>query len=189
MATIFPGRFTAKFDESFVVFIIGMRVNRLLAVQQVDSVAKAMPPMIAELKKHPEMGLLHVEQMIYWRGVATVQYWRSFDHLHAYAHMREAESSACMGGVQSEGWRQWVSGHLARELSGRPRKLRVHLREHAALRFWGCGGACPGDRSAGKRAPAHWQSGMSQLAENLEKLEAAIADACRRQGEGATTSS
>ncbi len=30
MPTIFPGRFTAKYDGSFVVFIIGMRVNRLL---------------------------------------------------------------------------------------------------------------------------------------------------------------
>ena len=119
MATIFPGRFTAKFDEPFVVFIIGMRVNRLLQFSKWIPVAKAMPPMIAELKKHPEMGLLHVEQMIYWRGVATVQYWRSFDHLHAYAHMREGESSAGMGGVQSAGWRQRVGGHLARELPGR----------------------------------------------------------------------
>lgn len=36
------------------------------------------------------MGLLHVELMLYWRGVATIQYWRSFEHLHAYAHMRDS---------------------------------------------------------------------------------------------------
>ena len=89
MSIIFPGRFTAKFDESFAVFIIGMRVNHLLQSSKWIPVAKAMPPMIAELKEFPEMGLLHLEQMIYWRGVATIQYWRSFDHLHAYAHMRE----------------------------------------------------------------------------------------------------
>ena len=91
MPTIFPGRFTAKSDESFVVFIIGMRINRLLQFSKWMPVAKAMPPMIAELKKHPEMGLLHVEQMLYWRGVATIQYWRSFEHLHAYAHMRAGQ--------------------------------------------------------------------------------------------------
>ncbi len=90
VSTIFPGRFTAKFDGSFVVFMIGMRINRLLQFSKWIPVAKAMPPMIAELKRHPEMGLLHVEQMFYWRGVVTVQYWRSFDLLHAYAHRRES---------------------------------------------------------------------------------------------------
>jgi len=90
MSTIFPGRVTAKFDGPFVVFIIGMRVNHLFQFSKWMPVAKSMPPMIAELKQHPEMGLLHVEQMVYWRGAATVQYWRSFEHLHAYAHMREA---------------------------------------------------------------------------------------------------
>jgi hypothetical protein len=54
-------------------------------------VAAAMPAMIAELKKHPELGLLHAEFFLYWRGVAVVQYWRSFEQLHAYAHARNAK--------------------------------------------------------------------------------------------------
>ena len=97
MSAIFPGRFTVKFDGPFVVFIIGMRVNRRLQFSKWVPVAKAMGPMIAELKKHPEMGLLHVETMLYWRGVANVQYWRSFEHLHAYAHMRGSNALAGMG--------------------------------------------------------------------------------------------
>ena len=48
MPTIFPGRFTAKFDDSFVVFMIGMRVNRLLQLSKWIPVAKAMSPMITE---------------------------------------------------------------------------------------------------------------------------------------------
>ena len=28
---------------------------------------------------------------MYWRGVGTIQYWRSFEHLHAYAHARDAK--------------------------------------------------------------------------------------------------
>ncbi len=44
MSKIFPGRFTAKFDESFVVFIIGMRINRLLQFSKWIPVAKAMGP-------------------------------------------------------------------------------------------------------------------------------------------------
>jgi hypothetical protein len=34
--------------------------------------------------------LLHAEFFLYWRGVAVLQYWRSFEHLHAYAHARDA---------------------------------------------------------------------------------------------------
>ncbi len=90
MATIFPGRYTAQSDEPFVVFLIGFRVNRWLAVRSWTRVAAAMGPMIAELKKQPELGLLHVETFLYWRGVGMVQYWRSFEQLHAYAHARNA---------------------------------------------------------------------------------------------------
>jgi hypothetical protein len=90
MPAIFPGRFTAQTDEPFVVFLIGMRINRLLALRQWTRVASAMGPMIAELKRNPSLGLLHVETFLYWRGVAMVQYWRSFEHLHAYAHDRDA---------------------------------------------------------------------------------------------------
>jgi hypothetical protein len=90
MAQIFPGRYTAQSDEPFVVFLIGMRVNRLLALRRWIRVARAMPPMIAELKRDPLLGLLHAEFFVYWRGVGVVQYWRSFDQLHAYAHAKNA---------------------------------------------------------------------------------------------------
>jgi hypothetical protein len=90
MAQVFPGRYTAQIDGPFVVFLIGMRVNRLFALRRWTRVAAAMPPMIAELKRNPELGMLHAEFFIYWRGVAVVQYWRSFEHLHAYAHARDA---------------------------------------------------------------------------------------------------
>jgi hypothetical protein len=85
---IFPGRYTAKTDEPFVVFLIGMRVNRFLQFSKWIPVARAMPPMIEELKRHPELGMLHVETMLYWRGIASLQYWKSFEHLHAYAHSK-----------------------------------------------------------------------------------------------------
>jgi hypothetical protein len=90
MAQIFPGRYTARSEEPFVVFLIGMRVNRLLAFRKWIQVARAMPPMIAELKRDPSLGLLHAEFFLYWRGVGVLQYWRSFEQLHAYAHARNA---------------------------------------------------------------------------------------------------
>jgi len=90
MAHVFPGRYTAQIDEPFAVFIIGMRVNQILRLGSWLRVARAMPRMLAELYRHPEMGFLHGEIILYWRGVGLIQYWRSFDHLHAYAHDREA---------------------------------------------------------------------------------------------------
>lgn len=90
MATIFPGRYAAQSDEPFVVFLIGMRINRPLAVRSWASVAAAMGPMLAELRRTPDLGLLHFEAFLYWPGVAVMQYWRSFEHLHAYAHARDA---------------------------------------------------------------------------------------------------
>ena len=38
-----------------------------------------------------ELGLLHFEIFLYWRGVAVIQYWRTFEQLHAYAHARNAK--------------------------------------------------------------------------------------------------
>jgi hypothetical protein len=117
MAPIFPGRYTAQSEEPFVVFLIGMRVNRFFKLRSWLRVARAMPPMIAELKRNPELGLLHAEFFFYWRGVGVLQYWRSFDKLHAYAHARGAahlpawaEFNRCIGGNGSVGiWHETYS--------------------------------------------------------------------------------
>jgi hypothetical protein len=90
MTKVFPGRYAAQSNEPFVVFLIGMRVNRLLALRRWMRVANAMPAMIAELKRQPELGLLHAQFVLYWRGVGVIQYWRSFEHLHAYAHAKNS---------------------------------------------------------------------------------------------------
>jgi hypothetical protein len=85
VSAIFRGRFTAEIEGPFVVFIIGMRVNRLLAVHKWLPVARAMGPMIEQLRAQPELGLLHAQTYLYWRGVAFVQYWRTFEQLERFA--------------------------------------------------------------------------------------------------------
>ena len=89
MATI-NQRVAASIDGDFVVFLIGARINKWWKPHRYIPVARAMRRMIAELQAHPEMGLLHVES---WSGrtALMVQYWRSFEHLHAYARARDAE--------------------------------------------------------------------------------------------------
>lgn len=85
MSPVMPGRFTAQMDEPFVVFVIGMRVNRLLAFHKWIPVANAMTPMLRDLYTHPEKGFLGGEFFVYWPGVALVQYWRSFEDLERFA--------------------------------------------------------------------------------------------------------
>lgn len=45
MTQIFAGRYTAKTDQPFVLFLIGMRINKVWQVGKWWSVAKEMPPM------------------------------------------------------------------------------------------------------------------------------------------------
>lgn len=90
MPTIHPGRYTARIEGPFVVFIIGFRINRLLAFGKWIPVAKAMPPMLKELYANPELGFLGAQSSICWPGVMMVQYWRSFEHLVDYAQSRNA---------------------------------------------------------------------------------------------------
>jgi hypothetical protein len=85
VAKIFPGRYTAKTDGDFVVFLIGMRINKPLRVHKWLPVARAMRPMVNELLEQPEMGLIHAQFSFIGSSPAVVQYWRSFDQLAAYA--------------------------------------------------------------------------------------------------------
>jgi hypothetical protein len=85
MSHIFNGRYTAKTNEPFVVFLIGMRINKWWRFDKWLPVANAMTPMIMTLMKHPEKGLLHLESFWNLNTVAIVQYWRSFEDLEQFA--------------------------------------------------------------------------------------------------------
>ncbi len=89
MAKVIPGRFTAQTDEPFVVFIIGMRVNKFFAFRKWIATSMAMGPMIRTLYQHPEKGFLGAQTFIFWRGVVTVQYWRSFEDLEKFARDKD----------------------------------------------------------------------------------------------------
>jgi Domain of unknown function (DUF4188) len=83
-------RMTADLPGEFVIFLIGLRINQPLLVHKWLPVATAMPRMIAELSRQPELGLLHAESW-FARTTLMVQYWRSMEQLLAYATNREAD--------------------------------------------------------------------------------------------------
>src|SRR6266487_7056231 len=72
MAKVMPGRYTAQIDEPFVVFLIGMRINKLFAFWKWIPTAHAMWPMLRTLFQHLEKGFLGGQVFFYWRGIALV---------------------------------------------------------------------------------------------------------------------
>jgi hypothetical protein len=83
-------RMTVQMDGDFVVFIIGMKINRLWKFHKWIPAAKAMPRMLKELSQKPESGFMGFQ--IYGSlSPVIVQYWKSFEHLEAYAKDRNGE--------------------------------------------------------------------------------------------------
>lgn len=82
-------RLTASLEGDFVVFLIGMRINSPLKVHKWWPVATAMPRMLRELHRQPELGFLHAE-MWFSRTIILVQYWRSMEQLLAYAKNKDS---------------------------------------------------------------------------------------------------
>ena len=87
MSTVVPGRFSADIDRSFVVFLIGMRVNNLWAINKWLPTFQAMGPMLNTLYQHPEKGLLGQETFFRLKPISIVliSYWQSFEHLEHFA--------------------------------------------------------------------------------------------------------
>ena len=86
---IIKDRMTVKMEGSFVVFMIGMRVNKFWKFNKWVPVATSMPKMIKELYNNKESGFLSAEA---WFGRTTImmQYWESFEKLEAYAKNPDA---------------------------------------------------------------------------------------------------
>jgi hypothetical protein len=91
MAKIINRRVTAEIEGDFVVFLIGMRINRFWKPWKWLPVFFAMPKMLKELERQPESGFLGAGQYFGSpRRPMLVQYWRSFEHLESYARSKEA---------------------------------------------------------------------------------------------------
>ena len=88
---IHTGRYIGSRDGDFVVFLIGMRVNKPWKLREWWPVFMAMRPMVDELEAHPEMGMLGAHYGFMFGGPALVQYWRSFEDLERFARSPDSE--------------------------------------------------------------------------------------------------
>jgi hypothetical protein len=85
MARVVNGRMTADVEGDFVVFMIGMRVNKPWKLHKWVPVARAMAPMRRILARREELGLLGMHTWVGPAGTLLVQYWRSVEHLNRFA--------------------------------------------------------------------------------------------------------
>jgi len=85
MAEINQGRWTARIEGDFVVFVIGARLSARHPVRSFQDLGgnRGMRHMLDYLMQHPEKGLLGYQSHL--PSLTTVQYWRSFDHLERFA--------------------------------------------------------------------------------------------------------
>ncbi len=91
MARIAKGRWTHSHRGELTVFLIGMRINRLLRPDAWVPVVAAMGPMLAELSQDSESGFLGYRLLVGWRGPTVVQYWRNTEDLYRYAGDRQGK--------------------------------------------------------------------------------------------------
>ena len=92
MAKVNRGRFTADVGaDGKVLFLIGMRFNRLWQVWKWFPVFIAMPRMLIELQKNRDLGLVgKPSTFISGKTILVWQYWESFEKLDAYSKMKDA---------------------------------------------------------------------------------------------------
>jgi len=62
MAKVIDSRMSAEMEGEFVVFLIGMRVNKPWKLHKWIPVFLAMPKMLKELEAHPESGFLGAQR-------------------------------------------------------------------------------------------------------------------------------
>ena len=94
MAVVHAERMCPQLDGDFVVFLIGIRINKPWKIHKWLPVFRAMPRMLKELASQPDSGFLGAESY----GFMLVQYWRSFEQLERYSRRPDAQH-----------WPAWVA--------------------------------------------------------------------------------
>ena len=94
MAKVIPSRMTAEIEGDFVVFLIGMRINKPWKIHKWLPVFMAMPPHAEGARAASRERLSRLTLGL----TVIVQYWRSFEHLEAYARSQDKQH-----------WPAWVA--------------------------------------------------------------------------------
>lgn len=83
--SVLGGIAAADVPDEAVVFLIGMRINRLRRLRSWVMPVRAMTRMLVDLAQQEDSPLLHARTWWSGRNVLVVQYWRSAEELGRYA--------------------------------------------------------------------------------------------------------
>ena len=86
--SIIKGRVTARRNDNFVLFLIGMRINNFWKIHKWLPIFFQMPKMNKELESDKSLGYLNGEAW-FGRNIIFVQYWKSFNHLEKFARSKD----------------------------------------------------------------------------------------------------
>lgn len=87
MVKAMPGRFTAQIEGPFVIFRLGIYINRFLLFWKWLPTLISLLPLIRVIARTEATGLLHSFSISYiLRGKGFVQYWQSPDDLESFTH-------------------------------------------------------------------------------------------------------
>jgi len=85
---IIKDRVSARKDEGFVVFLIGMRINNFWKIYKWFPIFISFPKMVSELIKNQSLGYLGGESW-FGRNIISIQYWESFTKLEYFARSKD----------------------------------------------------------------------------------------------------
>lgn len=83
-------RTTHRHEGELVVFLIGMTINKPWRPDRWLPTLLAMPPMLRELSRAPDSGMLGYRMLAGLSGPTLIQYWDSLEKLYSYASDRTA---------------------------------------------------------------------------------------------------
>ncbi|NGN66970.1 DUF4188 domain-containing protein [Streptomyces sp. A7024] len=94
MPDIDVGRMNAEGGRGFVLFLVGMRFNRLWKVRKWWPAFFAMPKMLGELAADPELGLLGARVARSGRTITVIQYWESSEKIMEFSRSQDRHHRA-----------------------------------------------------------------------------------------------
>jgi hypothetical protein len=91
---IFPGRYTANYDDGFIVYAFGMRINKPASVRTWSKAIRATYAIRQYLRAHPERGNLGFRVALLYGGLAVITFWRSLEDVHEFSRDPELHLEA-----------------------------------------------------------------------------------------------
>lgn len=87
MVTINENRMAAEIDGEYVIYINGMRLNKLRALPRYLRAGLEAAKMFERLEADPDSGFLgYLPAYMGLRSGAAIQYWRSLEDIRRFAH-------------------------------------------------------------------------------------------------------